>query len=377
MNTALVRPARPIQVTDALPSDNAALLALAESCPMLGDLSLCITREPDFFALTRLEGDQVRLGVARAGAGDIVGCIAVAARTAWVGGRPIASAYAGDFKVHPAWRGTGVADALTEYVRQAAREIGGDRIPIMFTVLAGNRAMEARVRSPRSGVSYACAGSIRAWSIPFLWPRHSTPPALRVDRAAAGDLDEMAERWLAVGPMRHFTRVVDRPAFSDWLNRAPGLRITDYLLARRRDGRIAGFLATWDQSSFKQLRVTGFAPRLALMRGAMNAVAPLLGTAPMPPEGQPLRSLTTVHLCVAPDEPEVLRALLRHAYRDHRRDGYAFMGVGLDPREPLNRALAGLLAQPTAVAIYLTSPAGAYAGPLLDPRPFHHEIALV
>jgi len=44
-----------VRVRDADASDNAALVRLAAACPMRGDLTLCMDREPDFFALARLE----------------------------------------------------------------------------------------------------------------------------------------------------------------------------------------------------------------------------------------------------------------------------------------------------------------------------------
>ena len=45
-------------------ADNAALVALAAACPMRGDMTMCIDRAPDFFALARLEGERWRVGVA-------------------------------------------------------------------------------------------------------------------------------------------------------------------------------------------------------------------------------------------------------------------------------------------------------------------------
>ena len=40
-------------------------------------------------------------------------------------------------------------------------------------------------------------------------------------------------------------------------------------------------------------------------------------------------------------------------------------------------ALDGLMAQPTDIHAYITTPAGAYTGPSLRTLPLHHEIALV
>jgi hypothetical protein len=116
---------------------------------------------------------------------------------------------------------------------------------------------------------------------------------------------------------------------------------------------------------------------LAAFRFGFNALAPLLGAAPLPPTGETLRCLTAVHICVPAGEPEVLRALLAHAYRSLRGRGYSFFTVGLDVRDPLHAALEGFRAQPTAVDAYVTAPVGRYAGPALDDRPLHHEIALV
>jgi hypothetical protein len=77
------------------------------------------------------------------------------------------------------------------------------------------------------------------------------------------------------------------------------------------------------------------------------------------------------------DDPGVLRALLLHAYGAWRGKGYSVLNVGLDVRDPLTAALTGLLAQPTDVNAYITTPGGRYAGPSLGHLPLHHEIALV
>ena len=47
-------------VRDATAADNAGLVELARSCPMRGDITMCVDRAPDFFSLVRLEGDRRR-----------------------------------------------------------------------------------------------------------------------------------------------------------------------------------------------------------------------------------------------------------------------------------------------------------------------------
>ncbi|HEX6739007.1 MAG TPA: hypothetical protein VF310_12080, partial [Vicinamibacteria bacterium] len=176
---------------------------------------------------------------------------------------------------------------------------------------------------------------------------------------------------------RQFAPLVDAEGLRRWTRSAPGLALSDYFLARGADGRLRGFLALWDQRAFKQLRVTSYSRRLGAARLAVNAAARLLGAARLPPVGEALRARTAVHVCVPADEPATLHALLREGHRRRRAAGDAFFTIGLDVRDPLCAALRGFWAQPTDVHAYATTARGAYAGPALDDRPLHHEIALV
>jgi len=378
MTATMVRPA--IQVRDARTDDNAPLIALAAACPMEGDIALAISREPDFFALNRLEGAQWRLGIVEWRSLDegIAGCVMGAGRRAYVRGHSRDTLYAGDLKVHPATRGVGVADALTEWVVDMLADLGGDDAPILVTILAGNRAMEQRTHGRGGAAAFTRVATIRAFSIPLLWPRSHRPRGdIRVSLATSSDLGEMAELWQRVAPRRQFAPVFDADSMSAWIADAPGLDIGDYRVARNRDGRILGFVAWWDQDVFKRSRVLRYSPRLAAARVALNGLARLTGGARLPSLGEPLRYRTALHTCVPSGRPDVLRALVGASCAELRAERYAFATIGLDTRDPLCAAVAGLAAQPTDVNAYVLTPRGPYGGPPLDDRPLHYEIALV
>src|SRR5678815_2802842 len=93
-----------IQVRGAMPDDDAALRAIAASCPMEGDITLRITRDLDFFQLNRMEGSRWRVGVAEVN-GRVVGCVMGAERSAFLHGVEQRTMYAGDLKVLPTMRG--------------------------------------------------------------------------------------------------------------------------------------------------------------------------------------------------------------------------------------------------------------------------------
>jgi hypothetical protein len=97
----------------------------------------------------------------------------------------------------------------------------------------------------------------------------------------------------------------------------------------------------------------------------------------LPDVGAPLRYCTAVNVCVSPERPEVLRALVRSSYAELRDARYSAVTLGLDMRDPLRGALGGLLAQPTDSHAYVCTAIGDYVGPSLADRPVHYEIALV
>lgn len=362
----------------AIDGDNAALIELTAACPMEGDLALRIDRAPDFFALHRLEGERWRIGVVDGPGGRPVGCVATAERRAWVHGRPATVIYAGDLKVHPEFRDTRTADSLERFVRDTAQETAGDSTPILLTVLAGNSAMERRAAGPRGLPRLHRFATLHSFAIPLLWRRRAAEASdFRIGAATPPDLEEMADLWAAVAPTRQFAAVLDADALRRWIGAAPGLALSDYLLARDSRGRLLGFVGMWDQRSMKTLRVLRYSPALSALRGVVRAVAPFVGATPPPAIGEPLHYASAVHLCVPQDRLDVLRALVVAAYNRLRGSGCVFMNVALDARDPLVGALGGLLATPTAIHAYATMPSGSWSGPALDDRPLHFETALV
>lgn len=370
----------PIVARDATSGDNDALVALSVACPMEGDIGLAVDRGPDFFALNRLEGESWRVGVVDGAGGEPVGCVAVAERLVFRNGEASPAMYVSDLKVHPAHRGSGVADALIVWARDACIAAQGPDALVFLTILAGNQAMIRRTTGPRGLPHLDRVATFRTFSVPLLWRRKAPDSGVCVAAAQPEDLEEMAGLWSKVAATRQFSPVHEGDGLRSWIDTAPDLDLTHYRLARGPDGRLVGFLAAWDQAGFKRLRVTSYSRRLSAVRSVFNALGPIVGANRLPAPGGALHNLTAVHLCVPPTEPAVLRSLVLNAYNAHagRGHGYSFLNVGLDRADPLAAAMKGLFAQNLDIWVCVAKLAerdetrGA-----LDGRPFHHEIALV
>jgi hypothetical protein len=70
---------------------------------------------------------------------------------------------------------------------------------------------------------------------------------LRVAHARDEDLTRWRRSGRGSAPARQLAPVLDAERLAAWVRGAPGLAVHDYLVARRADGRIAGFVALWDQ----------------------------------------------------------------------------------------------------------------------------------
>jgi len=372
----------PVTTRRATPTDNTALLALAAACPMRARLTLCVRREPDFFALNRLQGERWDVGVVDGPAAGVIGCIATAVRLAYLNGATVPTAYVSDLKVHPDFRGRrngspGVADALTGYARDAVGAVD-PAMAVLTTALAGNVAVARRLSGPRGLPLLSHVATIRLRSIPMLVLRRAHADAgVTVRRAQDRDLDEMADLWQTVACRRQFAPVLDAAGFQRMIDNAAGLSVSSYWLARRPSGRLAGFVALWDQHRLKETVVVRYSWRAALFRRGFNLVAPRVGAPRLPAPGTPLRYLSAFQVCVPSGEPDVLRALLVTAARAHAGSPHAFCSIGLDVHDPLSRAVRWCWAQTTLVHAYVTTARGVYDGPPLDALPLHFETALV
>ncbi len=365
----------------ATPADNQALLHLTTACAVEDRVGLCLDRAPDFFSLDRLEGDRWRVQVVDDRDGAVAGYIVLVERTAYVQGHPSRVMFVSDLKVHPGHHRIPVAHALIRSAQAAQHGVGGANFPILSTVPGenfGRRDPNVHLNCRRDLPRLSHFATVRSHAISLLW-RRQLPRESDVGVAPGDDRDveEMAALWRRIAPGRQFAPVFDAESLARWIAAAPSFAPSSYWLARRRNGRLAGFLGLWDQTSFKQIRLTRYSARLAAVRAAFNCVAPFVGATRLPPRRAPLPHLVAVHVCVPAQEPGVLRTLLIHAHNALRGRGHSFLTIALDVGDPLSAALKGLLAQPIDSQAYVWIPAACHGPTRLDDRPFHFEPALL
>ena len=102
-----------------------------------------------------------------------------------------------------------------------------------------------------------------------------------------------------------------------------------------QEAPVAGCLAVWDQSAFKQAVVRGYAPRLARWRPWINRLAPAARD-PAPPRSR-LASPPRLPSPTSPwtgTTPDVFQALIESACAEAQAAGYAYSSSASPPATP-------------------------------------------
>jgi hypothetical protein len=326
--------------------DEPDIRALVGSVAMPGDVAIRFEREPDYFLGATIMGDPCDVVVGRQRCdGALVGLACRAAHDAYVAGAPTRGGYIGQIRIAEGARGRGLVARGARLLRERTPEG-----MLAFGVIAreNRRAAGALVgaRLP-GGLRAARVAGLTTCAI-VLWgraarrapgPAHggvASRPAhggVDVRSADATTLTDALAFWHAQGPRRQFFPLTTLADFEG--GRAlRGLRPEDVFLAWCGD-RIVGTMALWEQSAYKQDVVHAYGPVLRRLRPAYDLAARLLGARPLTPPGEPIALAFAARVCVADDDPSVMRALLRAVAADAHARGLAFLMVGLADDDPL------------------------------------------
>jgi hypothetical protein len=190
-------------------------------------------------------------------------------------------------------------------------------------------------------------------------------------------LEEIEQCLARYGSRYQFTPVWSQTVLND-PGRMRDLRVDDFILARRND-KVVGCLALWDQRSFKQTVVRGYSWQLACVRPVANALARLIGSPRLPPIGEQLDMAYVSHIAIDGDDPEILEMLLQRALAHAAEKGVTLISLGFSRRNILAEFVATRFrARKYHSRIYVVFwPDGADTAATIKSMPSHLEVAIL
>jgi len=358
---------------------DAAIRRLCRGQAMPGRVRVTFEREPEFALGCRAAGDDCQIVVARAANGNtdeetIAGVACRSARRLFVNGCELRLGYLSQLRIDREFQGRW----LVSRGFRALRELhDADPLPAyLMAVVEGNReATGVLIRNRRKGFpAFRFAAELHTLAISAGGPKPASRRDVSVAPARYSDAADIVTFLRREGPRRHFF-----PAHTEESLRALapfGLRMEHFLVARRAGGEIAGLIALWDQSGYKQTVVQGYSGWLRAAAPLLHRSAPWIGLAALPRPGQKLRSAYAAFVCIANDDPEVFGALLRETHNAACQRGFTRVLLGMDTRDPLLPIARGYKHVSYPSRLYLAEwPEGGHFHEQLDDRPVYADIA--
>ena len=367
-----------MQVDLAREGDDAEILRILRENPVEGAIQVALEREPSSFLAGAVQGDLHQVVVARdESSGRLMGMGSRSVLVAYVNGRETRLGYLSQLRLDRGHRGrTRLIAAGYARLRDLHR---ADSTPFSITtIVQDNRPARRLLECGLKGLpTYRALEPILTLTLPLTRRRKARPSGVTLERGSARNLGEIAECLQRNGRRHQFA---PRWTEDDLLSpaRSRGLRPEDFRLARR-EGKVIGCLARWDQTGFKQTVVRGYEPGLGLLRPLLNLAAPWLRRPRLPPAGEQVRHAFVSHIAVDCDDPEVFLTLLADVYRDSIGGPFDYLILALARRHPLADAVKCVLPHREYVSIlYLVhwEDSAAAAGEL-DGRVPHVEAAIL
>lgn len=322
------------QIDLAGPKDDAAIRKLLATNAVPGRVTLTYEREPDYFAGCATMGRGCQVLVARAD-DEIAGVACRATRPMFVNGREVRIGYLGQLRVDGSARGRWLVSRGFRFLKQLHDD---DPVPAyLLSVIEENReAFGVLVERRRPGFPiFRELGRLVTLALalkPLRQRKFERSAICEIAQAGCDDLPNIVAFLRKQGAARQFYPAYSKEDFCG--NATRGFRMEDFFVARR-NGEIVGVIGLWDQSSFKQTVVRGYAGWLRLAQPVYNLGAKLFSRPRLPDVGEKISYAYASFVCVAEDDREVFRALLRRVYGVAAERGYSYLMIGFDERDPL------------------------------------------
>ncbi|MBV9987017.1 MAG: GNAT family N-acetyltransferase [Chitinophagaceae bacterium] len=308
----------------ATPSDNTQLVALARVTPMPGPISICVQREPDFFAALRKRG-RAHVIVAET-EGIIAGCVSIVEEDMMVLGVQKKVRYLCDLKVHPGMRNRKVGTLLCRAMHSHLLETGADLI--VSTVAEANHKVMPLFNGKSGIPGVDTVGKFYIHQL-LPSPRFIADPLYTIN--IPGSMEPVVTGY------RNF---MQQYALYPLHDHQPG--DVKYYAAYYQDEMVASVCLS-DMSSFKQNILVSTAWYITL---AVSVIRALSKTVRIPGNGEEIKLLYARGCWHAPGHAGAFKMLMSFAKQLAFRRGYSFLTVALHEKDPLRRSIKGFRSIP-------------------------------
>ncbi len=326
-----------MELREATPADNESLIELTRETPMIGAVTAYVDRAPDFFALTRLQGDRQRLWIAEENK-EPLGCICGVSRWVRYRGDKVRQLYGCDLKVHPRARSRKLGKVLSrQYLRHALENDEYDMAEA--EIIAGNdRSLNIVSWASKELCPAVHAGMAHIYQV-MPYRRYRVDPAFDIRTASLEDVPAISKLLHTTYKDYASSPLFDEGHLERALNQGHGFGI-DCLRVAEHKGRIVAAAAFWDQFEMRRTVVQKTSSSTAALLAGLRAVKPLMGLPPLPKKGHPLRHVFLRFPAAKRDHLDALRSLVHAELNAMKKKGlHQFLWASFHQADPLAQSI--------------------------------------
>jgi hypothetical protein len=330
--------------------DDAAIRARFAEDWMPGEVSVTFRREPSFFDSLDLLGDSAEvIKCYDQKNGSFVGFGTRYKRKFFYNGERIIGGYLADLRCDPAYRGLGLLARGYKYLHNLHAK---NPYQAYYSVIyEGNVKAEQILTSARAGLpQYVDCGLIKtpAIHLDFNLPEFVIPGVV-VRPAKSKDLPSIIQFLNRENSKKQFAEVCTFEQLILLSKR--GFKIEDMTLAESQ-GEIIGTAGAFSPVGFRQTHVERYSKKLSFIRPFYNAASFLTPLKPLPKVGNEIPYFYILMPAAKDNDPSIMRALLRHIYRRHRKGPWHYFIAGFHEDDPLATCLDAYRHIPAAGRLY-------------------------
>lgn len=317
-------------------TDDKQLRKLMREMVVPGHIRITYCRESDFFEAYRNIDEDSQVIIAEDN-GRIDGTACRSIRNLLVNGKPSPVGYLSGLRLRASAQNRSTLARGYAYLKTLHAD---NRVPAyLTTIIQGNNKARETLTSGRANLpSYNPMGTYLTHVCPVKRRavRRVAQKDIQVETGTQVSPSELTTFLHDEGARRQFFPVCESKGQISGILRSIGLE--NVLVAKKQD-RIAGTVAVWNQAKSKQHVIEGYSPLFRMLRPILNIGLRAGNYHNLPKAGNKLRFGVTAMICVRDNDTTVFRALLCEAFAMASSLGLHQLAVGLHERDPLVPAL--------------------------------------
>lgn len=318
------------------PRHDAAIRRLLRESTMRGMISLTFEREPSFFGGVVRRGDRESTIVALDG-DRVVSMGRCLERLCFLDRNPKRVAYLSELRLDASVQGR--FDLLRKGYAFTREHLLKDPADIYFTSIAADNVRARRLleRSAPGLPTYTHLANLETHLIPV--SRRQAPRShhsLEIERANPSQAAELVSFLNKQNSPFDLSTVWNEDML---LEETGSGRVIDSLRVATRRSVIVACAALWDQRSFRQTVVRGYARPVKQVRPILNLIALATGTPPLPPVGSVLAHAFLSPFAISREVEGVGLALVEAMMPLACEAGLSFLTLSLDSNDPVGTSL--------------------------------------